>query len=76
MNLNELPYKKSVLYTEHLGVRVEPALKLSLDSLNDYGIDAPEWIRICLRNAVKEQLRILKEPKTMSVDGLPNKQKK
>jgi hypothetical protein len=52
--MTEYPTKKSSIYTENMGLRVEPALKQAFATLKaTTSIDVAEAQRIALRDLVK-----------------------
>lgn len=53
MQKKELPRKRTSVYTEAVGVKVEVELKKRLESLNLQGIDVPELLRESIRDAAQ-----------------------
>lgn len=56
---DKLPMKASATCTEQISVRVEPELKAKLKKLTYMGVDMPELVRRCVREAVERGLKRL-----------------
>lgn len=52
----KLPMKASRVCTEQISIRVEPELKESVRKLTYLGVDVPELVRQCIRDAVQKGL--------------------
>jgi hypothetical protein len=69
INFENPPKRKGLVCTEAFSLRIDKDLKMDLMALADFGVDVPEWVRACLRETVREQLRILSAQKTMTSHG-------
>jgi RNase adaptor protein for sRNA GlmZ degradation len=57
---NALPMKRSAVYTEQLGLRIESELKDQIQILAQAGVDTMELAREGLREKVSDALKTLK----------------
>lgn len=58
------PIKRSVLCTNHYGIRLDDETYERLRGLDTHGIDTPDWVRSVLREALQRQLAELSPAST------------